>query len=198
MQILLLYFLSSFIVNLPNMILQKNFLYFSKCDNCHQKIPIYRNIPIISGLFKSLCCKKTLYQYSIHELFIFAVSIYLLKYNLLFIITFYLLYLLSIIDFKIHEIHYPTFMLFIIIQFLLFPIVQIPYFLLLLLPFVYFKYLGFADVVFMFFGGIFINNIPIWIMFSCILGLLDIKLKRRNIIPFLPYLCLTYFLLKCV
>ncbi len=195
MQYVFFYFISSFVANMANILINGNYFKKSKCDFCDKVISVWRLIPILSGFFKTTCCKKKIVSYAIKELLIFTISIVLSSFSFKYVITFYFLYILSDFDIQTYEIHYPLFFIFLILQFMFFPIINICFILFLLLVFTFFDKLGFADVVFIITTSLFIHNIALYILISCIIGLMHMKLKGSNKIPFLPSLCLSYLIL---
>lgn len=198
---IIFYFISSLVANMSAILINKNYFKKSKCDFCDKTIPIWRLTPIFSGFFKTSCCKKRIISYAIKELIIFITSIILSYFSIKYVITFYLLYILSDFDINTYEIHYPLFFIFLIFQLIFFPINNVYFILFVLFAFTFFDKLGFADVVFIIATSLFIHNIAQYILMSCIFGLIHMKLKGSNKIPFLPSLCLSYLILlilKCV
>lgn len=190
----ILFFLSSFIVNIPHMLIHKQYLKFSSCDYCNKKIPFYRNIPIISGLFKTRCCKERILKYSFHEGFMFLISCFFISQPRLLCIC-CILYILAIYDSLTLEIHYPIFILLIILLFLWFPIYSIHWIVIVLFIFSMFNHLGFADIIFIFFTSMFIKSLTLYILIASSIGILHIILSKQQQIPFLPALCITFFIL---
>lgn len=187
--VIIFYFLSSFVANFALSYKNKNYFKFSCCDYCNQKVQF--NIPIFSGLFKTKCCNKNIIHYSIKELLIFIISIWLYSYSIHYVITFYLLFIISEYDFLTYEISYFIFLILIIYQLFTFKIFYFPYFISLILTCFSLKNkLGFGDVVFISCTSLFVENIALYLLMSCIIGLIWIKKAER--IPFLPALSIAY------
>lgn len=186
------YFFSSFIANFAQSYHNKTLFQFSKCDFCNQKIG-YSNIPVFSGFFKTKCCKKSILHYSIKELFIFLISLLLHQLGIHFVFVFYALYILSDYDILTYEINYFIFTLMIILLFLYFPQYNIQYLIIgILFIFSLLQKIGFGDVVFIAFTILFINNVGLYLLISCVIGIIWIKKEEK--IPFLPSLSIGFLI----
>lgn len=189
--ILIFYLLSSFIANFAISYKNKTCFKISRCDYCNQIILF--NIPIFSGLFKTRCCNKNIIHYSIKEIFIFVISIWLYSFSIHYVIIFYLLFILSEYDILTYEISYLIFSILIIYQLFTFQIYTFPFILVIILIFFsIINKLGFGDVVFIGLTSVFIQNIGLYLLISSIIGILLIKKAER--IPFLPALSISYLI----
>ena len=190
----------------------------SKCDYCHTTLKYYDLIPILSYLFLKgrcrYCDRKISIRYPLSELILGIIYLLIIyKYNfsnkgLILICMATDMFYLSLVDINRFEI--PKISLWILLFLRIINYENIFNCLIgsliLCIPIIFIKYIGLlrgievigdGDIKLIFILGLYLSYIQncIALMDSSIMALYYILLSKRRMIPFGPFICISYFLL---